>query len=395
MQWLSKNADIGKERGEDMEKVIIVATVRTPVGIFDGKLKGISEQELGALVMLEVLERSGLDPETIDEVILGTAKQTSTPSNCARHAVLKAKLPVSIPAYTVHRQSASGIQAIANAFWAIRSKDAKAIIAGGTESMSQIPREIHNARFSFNESTQIIFDPIAAQISCAQPVQRYGMQTMESLAQNIAQEYGITEQEAAAYTMKSAEKSRAYTAGEEILMVNVKKGKSMETVTQDELYKDICMVARPADGAAVSVLMSHSVANDTGVIKLAELVSVGISAGSPIAAGLIGAEAIRIALLKAGMVIHDIDLIGLNEMSAAQSIAVCRELIKLGMSEQDVEKKVNANGGTLSTGNPWGASGAMLITRMVYELQATCAKTGLVVVPAEGGQTMAMVLTKL
>lgn len=378
-----------------MEKVVIAASVRTPSGIFAGNLKGITEQHLGAKVMVEVLKRAGLAPEMIDEIILGTAKQTSVPSNCARHSALVAGLPVSVPAYTTQRQSASGSQAIANAFYAIRSGDANAVIAGGTENMSLIPREVHNGRYSFNESTRIIFDPIAAQISGAQPVGRYAAQTAESLSQNIAQLYGITEHEQEVYTRTSVQKARARSSGNEILPIHVKKGKITETVSQDELYEETHTVARPADGAAVSVLLSGSAASAAGDDKAAELVSIGISAGNPTADGLIGTEAIRNALVKAKVEMSGIDLVELNEMSAAQSIAVCREFIRLGMSAQDVEKKVNQNGGTLATGNPWGASGAMLVTRAFYGLQATSAETALVVVPAEGGQTMAMVLRKI
>lgn len=378
-----------------MEKVVIAASVRTPSGIFAGNLKGITEQHLGAKVMVEVLERAGLAPELMDEIILGTAKQTSTPSNCARHAALIARLPVSVPAYTIQRQSASGSQAIANAFYAIRSGDAKAVIAGGTENMSLIPREIHNARYSFNESTRIIFDPIAAQISGAQPVGRYGVQTVESLSQNIAQLYGISDQEQEAYARRSVQKARVRSCGTEILPLQVKKGKTTETIAEDQWYEEIHTVAQPADGAAVSVLLSGSAASAAGAGVVAELVSIGISAGKPTAEGLIGTEAIRSALAKAQIEMSGIDLVEHTEMSAAQSIALGREFIKLGMSAQDVETKVNQNGGTLATGNPWGASGAILVTRAFYGLQARSAKTALVVVPAEGGQTMAMVLRKI
>ncbi len=175
-----------------MNQVMVVSAARTPLGAFCGKLESLSEQQLAAAAMLEAVRRAGIDPEKIDEVIVGTAKQTSKPSNCGRHAMLLARLPEKIPAYTVQRQSASGLQAVANGYWAIRCGDAGAILAGGTESMSQIPFEIRNARYAFTEKERAIIDAIPAQEAGAQPAEKYGVLTAADAADHFAQRFCLS-----------------------------------------------------------------------------------------------------------------------------------------------------------------------------------------------------------
>jgi len=206
-----------------VKKVYISGALRTPLGIYQGSLAGLSEQKLAAMTMLGLIEKTGVIPAAIDEIVIGNSKQTSTPSNLARHAMLEAGLPVEIPAYTVQRQSASGLQAIINGYLSIKSDCAEVILAGGSESMSQIPLEIRNARYVFGADTEIIFDPVANQLAGAQPSETYGKLTMEAITDNIAKHYGIAAADVEAYLADEAKKEAKTSAS--LLPVEVKKKK--------------------------------------------------------------------------------------------------------------------------------------------------------------------------
>jgi acetyl-CoA C-acetyltransferase len=378
-----------------LNRVYIISSTRTPIGIFNGHLKDYNEQTLGAISMTRALSNAKIEADQIDEVVIGTAKQTSLPSNCARHAMLVARLPVSIPAYTVHRQSASGLQAIANGFWSIKSKNTEIVMVGGTESMTQIPREIHDARYVFNQQTKIIFDPIPAQLSGAQPAEQYGNITAERVSAKLAKEYDISDQEQVAFAKRSVAKARANKEKNNfIIPFSIKKKKDDIIIQEDELYSEVSKTASPADAAAVSILASSQKAMKLNLPILGEILSVGISAGDPTSRGMVGGNAVYAALKKAGMTVEEIDLIKVNEMSAAQCIAMCRELQRLGLSDSDIEQRVNTTGGALATGNAWGASGAVLFTDMISDLRNKGLTNGLIVAPAEGGQTMAVIIQR-
>ena len=288
-----------------MNRVVIVSAVRTPLGAFCGQLEGLPEQGLAAAAMLEAVRLAGIGPDAIDEVIVGIGKQTSQPSNGGRHAMLLARLPESIPAYTVQRQSASGLQALANGYWAIRCGDARVVLAGGTESMSRIPFEIRNARYDFGPGAREIVDAIPAQETGAQPAGLYGTLTTARVAANFAGKYGLSDGELADFAGKSLCKARSAGEGDlflkEILPVKVKKGKGEQLISRDELQAQPALLAPPADGAAMCVLAGREQAEMRGVTILAEIVSVGIAATDPRYAGLAAVEAGARALGRAGL----------------------------------------------------------------------------------------------
>lgn len=377
-----------------MKKVMIASTARTPVGGFQSNFKDIPEQNLGAYAMITAIKNAGIDATSIDEIIVGTAKQTSTPSNCARHTMLVAKLPIEIPAYTVHRQSASSIQAIMSGFSKIKNNDANVILAGGTESMSLIPLEIHNARYKFDENTRIIFNPILEQVTSAQPKNKYSEVTIDKISKNLASFYNISEQEISDYTESSCNKAKKFSTEDFIIPIDVKQRKNTLTFDSDEIYSTHNNIAQPADCAAMCVLLSEEKAKELNVEVLGEIVSFGISAGDPTSKGILGIEAIVSALDRADVNIEDVDIIEINELSATQILATCAELRKMGLSVSDIEKKVNPNGGCLATGNPWGAAGAMLLNKLMSELKQYNKDIGLIVTPAEGGQAMAMLVRR-
>lgn len=375
-----------------MKKVYISGTLRTPIGNYRGSLAGFSEQKLTAMTMLGLIEKTEVTPEAIDEIIIGNSRQTSTPSNLARHAQLEAKLPVQIPAYTVHRQSASGLQAIVNGYLSIRSDCADVILAGGSESMSQIPLEIRNARYVFGADTEIIFDPIANQLAGAQPKETYGNLTMETITASIMKQYGITAADVEAYL--TGERKKAYEAktGASILPVEVKRKKAVETVIGDQHYREIPSIAKPADGAAVCLLCSADAAEKQSLSVVGELLGVAFEAGNPNCMGTYGKNIIAQVLKKAELALGDIDFFEITEFSAAQMIAAKKVLQELGMTEEDVEAKVNSTGGTLTTGLAWGTCGAAMLIDLIDKLHVVKRDYGMVIAPAEGGQTLVVVV---
>jgi acetyl-CoA C-acetyltransferase len=379
-----------------MNQVIVASAVRTPLGAFCGQLETLSEQQLGAAAMREAVKRAGVPAEKIDEVIVGIAKQTSRPSNGGRHAMLLARLPEQVPAYTVQRQSASGLQAVANGYWAIRCGDAGVILAGGAESMSQIPFEIRDARYAFDAKRREIIDAIPAQEMGAQPAARYGLLTTARVADNLARKYHLVEKELAAFAEASLKK--AHTAREsgccesETFPLTVKKGKKEEVLSGDELLRKAPFLAPPADGAAMCLLASREKAEALAIPLLAEIVSVGIAATDPRYTGVAVVEASRRALGRAGLTLNEVEVIELNEMSAAECLAVLREWQTWGVAPELLAERVNPAGGALATGNPWGAMGAVLIARAVHALRRQSARFAMVALGAEGGQGMALVL---
>jgi acetyl-CoA C-acetyltransferase len=379
-----------------MNQVIVASIARTPLGAFCGQLEGLSEQQLAAAAMQEAVKRAGMPAEKIDEVIVGIAKQTSRPSNGGRHAMLLARLPEQVPAYTVQRQSASGLQAVVNGYWAIRCGDAGVILAGGAESMSQIPFEIRDARYAFDGKRREIIDAMPAQEAGAQPAARYGLVTTARVAENLARKYHIVEKELAAFAESSLKKARAARESGgcegEIFPVTVKKGKKEEVISADELLREALLLAPPADGAAMCLLASREKAEALALPMLAEIVSVGIAATDPRYTGVAVVEASRRALGRAGLTLNEVEVIELNEMSAAECLAVLRDWQTCGVAPEALAERVNPAGGALATGNPWGAMGAVLLARAVHALRRRSARSAMVALGAEGGQGMALVL---
>jgi acetyl-CoA C-acetyltransferase len=366
-----------------MRRVFILSAARTPTGALDGNLKDYSEQKLAAVAMEAALSQSGVDASSLSEVIVGVAKQTSRPSNLARYAMLEARLPVGVPAYTVHRQSASGLQAMANAVWGIRSGMAEVVMAGGAESMTNIPMEIHDGRFSFGKKTRMVFDPISAQLSGAQPESVYGELSLDGVNEEIAGLFGISGEELEAYARASFERAARRGPAEYISQMKVKKGKRIDDVACDELYDAPSVTARPADGAAMLVLASED--SSEGRDPLAEILSVSVAAGDPRGAGYVGAGAVKRAMTRAGISPCDVSLIDICETTAAQTLATVKEL---GLKPSD--ERINALGGGLAFGTPWGAAGAVQLTDAAHRLGV--GDIGMIITAAEGGQAMCAVI---
>lgn len=374
-----------------MKKVYISTVERTPVVPINSGLEKYSEQTLLARTMEKVIKTSGIDSTKIDEIIMGNAKQTSTPSNCARHAQLIAKLPVEIPAFTVQIQSASSMQAVINGYISILSGNAETVLVGGTESMSQIPIEIQDARFKFDASTKIIFDTINHHVIGSQPIDMYGEIDKTTLSQNIQKEYNITESDIVEYKSSIQEKVSNINC-KKLIPFEIRKKKEIISIDEDIYYSDVTTVAKPADGAASLIIASEESINKNNLPKLAQIKSYSIKSGSPKSSGMVNRLVIEDALQKADITVDNIDKVAIVEDNIPLVLAYRKIFIEMGM--EDIDTKVNSKPSGFITGIPWGSAGAIALSNLLDDLENIDGKYGMVIVPAEGGQTMSLIVEK-
>jgi len=395
-----------------MREVVVVGGVRTPVGNFGGALKDLSAQELGRMVLVEALSRTGVDPSVIDEVIVGCASQGSDAPNIARVIALNAGIPKEVPAYTVHRNCASGVQAIMNAAQAIALGDADVVMVAGCESMSSAPYVNRDMRFGkrlrhsqfIDTLWEGLTDPVCGQM-------------MGLTAENLVEEFGITREDQDKFAADSHKKAfRATREGrfkDETMTVQVPKkvaGKAVaaEAFAQDEgvnpalntqtlaMYPTIFKeggTVTPGnscpmnDAAAALVMMSRDKCEALGLIPLATLKGYAVAGLEPERMGLGPALAIPKALKKAGVDKDAVDLFEINEAFAAQVIA-CDRLYGLP------KEKLNVNGGAIALGHPIGATGVRLTLTLLYELKRRDARCGVVGLCVGGGMGAALVFER-
>jgi acetyl-CoA C-acetyltransferase len=402
-----------------MKEVVIAGAVRTPIGSHGGGLKSLRAQDLAEVVFRAVFERTRIDPAVLDEVILGNIGQPSDSANIGRVAALMAGVPNEVPGFTVARNCASGIQSITSAVQAINSNDGELFLVGGTESMSNIPYILKDARWGLKlrhaQLTDALWegltDPIADQI-------------MGRTAENLVERYEISREEQDEYAVKSHKKAfmatRMEKFKEEIVPVEVVKkvaGREVarESITQDECINPALSVQKAAlypaifkkeggsvtpanacpisDGAAAMLVMTADKAKKLGIEPEARIVSYAYAALDPAYMGLGPAIAIPKVLKRAGMELQDIEVIELNEAFAAQVLADSIELKNQGY-ELDFEI-VNPNGGAIALGHPVGATGARQVATLLPELRRRNAKYGMVSMCVGGGQGGALILENL
>ncbi|WP_438314414.1 thiolase family protein [Sporosarcina sp. FA9] len=394
-----------------MRNSYIVEAVRTPIGKMGGTMKDITVDRLGEIVIRELLKRTGKEVQ-IDEVILGSAKQSADTSNMARVAALRAEVPVEVPAYTVHRQCGSGLQAINNADQQIRLGLSDVVIAGGAESMSTAPYYIRNARYGFGAGNGLILDPNTESQPCSQPQETYGNLTMGYTAENLAEQYNISREEQDEFAMRSQElAAKAIENGlfkDEIVPVEIKERKSSFMYDTDEhprqsskeqmaklraVFKDGGSVTAGNasgrnDGASVVLMMSEDKMNEYGLKPKAKIIAQASSGVSPEIMGIGPVASTEKALKQCGLTIDDIDLIELNEAFSAQALSVIKG------SNMDIDK-VNVNGGAIALGHPIGATGAILMTKLLSEMKRRDVKYGLVTLCIGGGQGITTIVENM
>ena len=393
-----------------MNDVVIVSAVRTALGRLGGTLKDVQPEELARVVITAALERSGLDPAAVDEVIFGQTKQSADAANLARVAALRAGFPVEVPAYTVMRQCGSGLQAVANAVQAIRCGEAEIVVAGGVESMSLAPYYLRGARFGFVSGNSVVVDPNTESQPRSQPYEVYGDLTMGLTAENLAEQYEISREEQDAFALRSQE--RAWAAIEsgrfrdEIVPVEAPQKKGPPAVfAVDEYPRHTSLeqlAALPAvfreggsvtagnssgrnDGAACLVVMAEAAARERGVTPLATVRAHAVAGVDPRIMGIGPVPATRKALDRAGLRLSDLGLVEVNEAFAAQTIAVIRDL---GLDE-DI---LNVNGGAIALGHPLGCSGARILTTLLHEMHRRGTRYGLASICIAGGQGMSTII---
>ncbi|UUX35087.1 thiolase family protein [Fundicoccus culcitae] len=398
-----------------MKNVVIVDSVRTPIGKLGGSMGKLEADRLAEVVIRELVKRTGINTESIDEVILGQAKQTADLSNLARVASLRSDLPLTVPGYTVHRQCGSGLQSINNAVQQIQSENADIVLAGGAESMSTAPYYVNGVRFGVTAGNILLKDPNTASQPGSQPPEVYGEDiTMGLTSDNVAAQYHFTREEQDAFALQSQERAQhAIEQGyfkEEIVPVEIKERKSSFIFDTDEhpratsmeqlaklrpvFSKDGTTTAGNAsgrnDGAAALLVMSEDKAKELGYKSGVRVISQGTGGVDPNTMGLGPIPATKKALEKAGLTIDDIDVIELNEAFAAQSLAFFKEF---GLPFDS--KKVNPNGGAIALGHPIGATGAILMTKLMHELKRTGKRYGLVTLCIAGGLGIATIVENL
>src|SRR3954465_4614238 len=394
--------------------IAIVNGARTPFGRYCGKLKDFTAQELGAVAAKGAMERSGIDPKEFDHVVFGNAQQTSGDAFYgARHVGLRAGIPIEVPALTGNRLCGSGVQSIVSAAQMIQTDEAKVVLAGGMEAMSQAPFVIRGRDgFTLAPGGKLEDSLMVALLDS------YCGSYMANTAELYGEQQGITRQAQDEFALRSQKcADDAYKAGrlqEELVPVppplrNHKGEATGESLSEDDHRRPQTTMEglaklRPAfgkngtvtagnasgivDGAAAVVMMSLDEARKRSLVPLGRLVSWGYAGVDPKVMGRGPVPASQLALQKAGMSLDYMDLIEVNEAFAAQYLAVEKEL---GLDRE----KVNVNGGAIALGHPLGATGTRLVLTLLYELRRRKKKYGLATACIGGGQGIAMVVESL
>ncbi|MEM6957100.1 MAG: acetyl-CoA C-acetyltransferase [Myxococcota bacterium] len=389
------------------KEIWIVAAKRTPFGAMNGSLKGISAIDLGVLAGKAALEQSTLQSDEIDQVVLGNVQQTSSDAIYgARHVGLKAGIPIDKPALTVNRLCGSGFQAVVTAAEQILMGEAKAVLAAGSENMSQAPHSIYGLR----DGQKFGRPPKMVDTLWESLTDSYCNTPMAVTAENLAEKYGISREESDAFGVRSQQKWAAAQEGgffaDELAPVTIETRRGTKVVERDEhprpettmenlaklppvFKKDGVVTAGNAsgicDGAAALVVVDGAWAKTRGLKPLAKIVQWGVAAVEPTLMGIGPAPAIRGALDRAGLTIDEIDLFDVNEAFAPQFLAVQKEL-------ELPEEKVNVNGGAIALGHPLGATGARITTNLIYTARKLGKKYSVGSACIGGGQGIAIVL---
>lgn len=386
------------------QQAVIVGAVRTPTGKFLGSLASFSAPELGAIAIKEAVRRSGIDPETIDEVVMGNVVSAGIGQAPGRQAAVKAGLSVDIPAFTVNKVCGSGLKAVMLAAQAIRAGDARAYVAGGMESMSNAPYLLPKARTGYRMGNGELIDAVVNDgLWCA-----FEDIHMGNEAEIIAEKFNVTREEQDRLALASHQKAAAATAAgrfkDEIVPIEIQQKKGTLVVDSDEPIRadtslealaklkpafvaNGCVTAGNApglsDGASATVIVSQSFAQEAGLKPLARIIAYASAAIEPRYIFAAPTRAVRRVLDLTGLKIHDFDLIEVNEAFAAQTLANGKEL------DWDWER-VNVNGGAIALGHPIGSSGSRVLTTLIYELRRRGGGRGLATLCLGGGGAVAM-----
>ena len=392
-----------------IKEAVIIGAVRTPVGKFQGSLKGFKATELGALVVREVVKRAGVAPDSVDEVIMGCVIQAGLGQNPARQAALNGGLPNTVSAVTINKVCGSGLKAVMMAAQGIQLGDTEIVVAGGMESMSNAPYMLPKAREGYRLGNGTLVDSMINDgLWCA-----FDNQHMGCTGEVVAERFHVNRTEQDEYALQSHRKAAtAIKAGrfkDEIVPVEIPQRKGAATIfdTDETVREDTSLEVlgklKPAfkeggtvtagnapgvnDGASAVVVTSLARAQELGVEPMARIVAQATSGTEPQLVMMAPVEAIKKLLLKANWSINDVDLIELNEAFAVQAVAITREL------NLDPEK-LNVNGGAVALGHAIGQSGSRLLTTMLFEMKRRDAHRGVVALCLGGGNAVALAVER-
>ncbi|MBK9290999.1 MAG: acetyl-CoA C-acetyltransferase [Bacteroidetes bacterium] len=392
-----------------MEKAVIVSAARTPIGNFGGALASLSAVELGVIAAKEALKRAGVGPEMVEEVLVGNILSAGLGQNIARQIGIKAGTPHETPAMTINQLCGSGLRAVAMAAQLVQFGEVEVVLAGGTESMSNAPYLLPKARYGYRMGDGTLVDSMIYDGL----TDAFDNIHMGITAENIADRWGISREEQDLFALNSQLKAEAAQKSgrfaDEIVPVVMPQRKGDPVVVDtDEFPKhgmtlDKLSKLRPAfkpdgtvtagnasginDGAAMVVVMSERKARELGIEPLASIVSYAYAGLDPKIMGYGPVPATKKALARAGWELADVQLIEANEAFAAQSLAVVKDL---GLNP-DI---VNVNGGAIALGHPIGASGARVLTTLMYEMKKRKLSRGLATLCIGGGQGIAMLIER-
>ena len=391
----------------DYEPAVILSACRTPIGSFGGALKDLTAVDLGAVVIREAISRAGVQPMDLGDVIMGCVLQAGAGMNVARQAAIKAGVPQEVPGETVNRVCGSGLQAVVHAVEATRVGYTDLMLAGGTESMSNAPYILKGARWGYRMGHGEVYDSMLLEgLTCAICSCHMGV-----TAENIAERFGVSREEQDAYAAESQRRTEAAIKGglftQEIVPVPIPQKKGDPVIFDTDEYPRAGTTAeklaalRPAfkkdgtvtagnasginDGAAAVVVATAERAAALGRKPLAKILSFASTGVDPAIMGMGPVPAVTRALERAKLKPSDIDLFELNEAFAVQAVAVMKEL-KLPAD------RVNTRGGAISLGHPIGASGARVLTTLIYALRARGGGKGIASLCIGGGMGIAMVI---
>ena len=387
--------------------VVVTAALRTPIGAYKGLLKGLSSDKLGTIAIKEVIHKSKLKAEDIDEVIMGQVLTSASGQNPARQAAIHARIPVSKPAYIVNQVCGSGLRSIVSAYQSIKLGENKIIIAGGQENMSRAPHAIF-----YREDKKLSEDKLVDTMVHDGLIDAFNNYHMGVTAENIAEKYKISREEQDMFALYSQEKTQKAIIEnkfqEEIIKLQIKKNEKNFIFEKDEhprnnitieilkslktvFKKDGTVTAGNSsglnDGAAATVLMTREDADNRSIKPLAKIISWATCGVEPSLMGLGPIPAVNIALEKARWKVEDVDLFEINEAFAAQSIAVIKEL-------KIPEENVNVNGGAIALGHPIGASGTRILVTLIHEMIRQDKTKGCATLCIGGGMGIAICIEK-
>ena len=391
------------------KKVVLAGACRTAIGKMGGALSNTPAADLGSIVIKEALNRAGVKPEQVDEVLMGCVIQAAQGQNVARQASIKAGLPIEVPAVTLNVVCGSGLNCVNQAAAMIMAGQADIVVAGGMENMSMAPYAMTKARFGYRMNNATIVDTMVND-ALTDAFNHYHMMIT---AENICDRWNLTREELDEFSANSQQKAEKAMAehkfDDEIVPVPVKVKKEIVEFKVDEgprpgttaetLAKLRCCSGKEGgmvtagnasginDGAAAIVVMSEEKAKELGVTPMATWVQGALAGVEPEIMGIGPVAATRKVMEKTGLTVDDMDLIEANEAFAAQSVAVAREL-GFDMS------KVNVNGGAVALGHPVGASGCRILVTLLHEMQKRDAKKGLATLCIGGGMGCATIVER-